>query len=73
MGILPYKVLCNAALCVFHVFLLKVALSKVLDPDIEMNGKIGADELYSAVLIRKPIEVTPSWYLGLNGLNKLNT
>ena len=45
MGILPYKVLCNAALCVFHVFLLKVALSKVLDPDIEMNGKSGAVQL----------------------------
>ena len=43
MGILPYKVLCNAALCVFHVFLLKVALSKVLDPDIEMKRKSGAD------------------------------
>ena len=39
MGILPYKVLCNAALCVFHAFLLKVALPKVLGPDIEMNGK----------------------------------
>ena len=39
MGILPYKVLCNAALCVFHVSLLKVALSKVLDPNIEMNRR----------------------------------
>ena len=29
------------SLC-FHVFLLKVALSKVLDPDIEMKGKSGA-------------------------------
>ena len=42
MGILPYKVLCNAALCVFHISLLKVALSKVFDPDIEMKGKSGA-------------------------------
>ena len=39
MGRLPYKVLCNADLCVFHVFLLMVALSKVLDPDIKMKGK----------------------------------
>ena len=39
MGILPYKVLCNAALCVFHISLLKVALSNVLDPNIEMNRK----------------------------------
>ena len=39
MGILPYKVLCNAAFCVFHVFLLKVALSKVFDLDIEMKRK----------------------------------
>ena len=42
MRILPYKVLCNAALCVFHISLLKVALSKVLDLDIEMKGKSGA-------------------------------
>ena len=42
MGILPYKVLCNAALCVFHISLLKVALLKVFDPDIEMKGKSGA-------------------------------
>ena len=42
MGTLSYEVLCNTALCVFHVFLLKVVLSKVLDPDIEMNGKSGA-------------------------------
>ena len=42
MGILPYMVLCNAALCVFHISLLKVALSKVFDPDIEMKGKSGA-------------------------------
>ena len=42
MGILPYKVLCNAALCVFHISLLKVTLSKVVDPDIEMKGKSGA-------------------------------
>ena len=40
MGILPYMVLCNAALCVFHISLLKVALSKVFDPDIEMKGEI---------------------------------
>ena len=45
MGILPYKVLCNAALFVFHISLLKVALSKVLDPDIEMKGKSGAGDL----------------------------
>ena len=44
MGILPYKVLCNAALRVFHISLLKVALSKVFDPDIEMKGKSGADK-----------------------------
>ena len=42
MGILPYKVLCNAALCVFRISLLKVVLSKVFDPDIEMKGKSGA-------------------------------
>ena len=41
MGILPYKVLCNVALCVFLISLLNVALSKVLDPDIEMKGKSG--------------------------------
>ena len=28
-----------------NVFLLKVALSKVLDPDIEMKGKSGADKV----------------------------
>ena len=39
MGILPYKVLCNTALCVFHISLLKVALSNVLGPNIEMNRK----------------------------------
>ena len=39
MNILPYKVLCNAALCDFHISLLKVALSNVLDPNIEMNRK----------------------------------
>ena len=33
----------NAALCVFHVFHHKVALSKVLDPDVEMTGESGAD------------------------------
>ena len=43
MGILLYMVLCNAALCVFHISLLMVALSKVLNPDIEMNGKSGDD------------------------------
>ena len=43
MGILPCKVLCNAVLSVFHISLLKVALSKVFDPDIEMKGKSGAD------------------------------
>ena len=43
MGILPYKVLCNAALCVFHISLLKVALSKVLELDVEMNGKSGPE------------------------------
>ena len=43
MGIFPYKALCNAALCVFHISLLKVALSKVFDPDIKMKGKSGAD------------------------------
>ena len=42
MGILPYKVLCNAALCAFHISLLKVALLKVFDPDIQMKGKSGA-------------------------------
>ena len=35
-------VLCNAALCVFPIFLHEVALSNVLDPDIEMGGKSGA-------------------------------
>ena len=44
MDILPYKVSCNADLCVFHVFLFKMPLSKVLDPDIEMNGKSGAED-----------------------------
>ena len=42
MGILPYKVVCNDALCVFRIFLLKVALSNVLDPYFEMKGKSGA-------------------------------
>ena len=42
MGILPKKELSNAALCVFHISLLKVALSKVLDSDIEMKRKSGA-------------------------------
>ena len=37
------KVLCNAAVCVFQDFLLKLALSNVLDPDTEMKGKSGAD------------------------------
>ena len=41
MGILPYKVLCNAALCVFHISFPKVTLSKVLDPGIEMKDKSG--------------------------------
>ena len=54
MGILPYKVSCNAALCVFHVSLLKVALSKVLDPNIEMNRKSrpvdGQQELFYSFL-----------------------
>ena len=50
MGILPYNVLCNAAFFVFHVFLLKVALSKVLDPDIEMNGKSGAVDAVSYIV-----------------------
>ena len=45
MGILPYEVLCSAALCVFHISLLKVALSKVFDPDIEMKGESGAGPL----------------------------
>ena len=40
MGILPEKVL-QYSLC-FHVLLLKMAMSKVLDPDIEMKGKSGA-------------------------------
>ena len=51
MGILPCKVLCNAALCVFHVSLPKVALSKVLDPDIEMKGKSGAGNIYNLTLV----------------------
>ena len=45
MGIPSYMVLCNAALCVFHISLLKVTLSKVLDLDIETKGKSGADNL----------------------------
>ena len=41
-GHTSFEVLCKTALRVFHVFLLKVALSKVLDPHVEMNGKSGA-------------------------------
>ena len=50
MSILPYKVLCNAAICVFRISLLKLALSKVLDPDIEMKGKSGAALIWKADL-----------------------
>ena len=42
MGILPCKVLCNAALCVFPCFPPQGGPVKRLDPDIEMNGKSGA-------------------------------
>ena len=60
MGILPYKVLCNAGLCVFHVFLLKVALSNVLDPDIEMKGKSGAEPVLTGTEV---VHFTPCYEL----------
>ena len=52
------------SLC-FHVFLFKVALSKVLDPDIEMNEKSGADTpTLLRITITLPNHYTKKlWYL----------